>query len=70
MGPPRHAVDGDPHLTAIAKSALPLIRNLDRYHGEHGHYPRETPDISSTLGPTDSIGSFGGWFYIDEGGDE
>jgi hypothetical protein len=69
FGPPIHAVDGDPHLTAIAKSALPLIRNLDRYYGEHRHYPKETANIESTLGPTDSNGLFGGWYYIAEADD-
>ncbi len=69
FGPPIHAVDGDPHLTAIAKSALPFIHNLDRFHAEHRHYPRGTAEIESTLGPTDSKGASGGWLYIEEPGD-
>jgi hypothetical protein len=62
--------DGDPQLTAIARTALPLIGALDRFRAAHGRCPRleDRAEFAALLPPgTTIVGTFTGGFVLSHG---
>jgi hypothetical protein len=70
VSPSRVVLDGDPQLTAIARTALPLIKALDRFRALYGRCPRlEDRAGFAALLPvgTTIVGSFTGGFALSHG---
>ena len=65
MRPSYPAVDGDPRLTEVARTALPFIAALRRYYEQHGDYPSRVevmrPFLRATIDETGQ--SIDGWRY-------
>jgi hypothetical protein len=76
FSPMRHdATNYDPELTRDARTALPIIAALNRYHSKHSAFPTHASQLAHYLPPGSArtIGSglisVRGWHYIpDRGG--
>jgi len=47
LSPAYHAVDGDPYLTGVARSALPVIRALREYQSDHREFPTHVTALTT-----------------------
>ena len=62
------AADRDPRLTALARSALPILAAIERYLAEHGRFPDRAAAASLMIDrmQTRDLGNFvafGDWLY-------
>jgi hypothetical protein len=49
MRPSYEAVDNDPRLTDYARSALPIIAAIGKYHDQNGEYPNDVTKLGTLL---------------------